>query len=252
MAAELQRLSDKEKEVLRLITRGHDAKTAAQTLNLSVHTINDRLRSVRSKLNVTSSREAARLLFETEEPAVLGDPNNLARKSLAGAQEAISSEPPSSAATPRSHALWIGGITVMLMLALAASLLTPTTATQRQVGDPATPLEAVQLAEFERVARAWLTLVDQGNWEASFGAAGESFQEPNTVKTWREASQLARVPLGEVIERRNAKAEFVNAPPHGFVVMEFSTDFSEREGVVEKVTLEKEADGWKVVAYVIE
>ena len=59
-------LTDKEKETLRLMLRGHDAKSMASKLSLSVHTINERLRAARRKLDVTSSREAARVLFECE------------------------------------------------------------------------------------------------------------------------------------------------------------------------------------------
>lgn len=56
-------LTDKEKQTLRLILRGHDAKSTARHLGLSVHTVNERLREARRKLAVSSSREAARLLL---------------------------------------------------------------------------------------------------------------------------------------------------------------------------------------------
>ena len=59
-------LTEKEKQTLRLIVRGHDAKSTARSLGLSVHTINERLRDARRKMAVSSSREAARLLLETE------------------------------------------------------------------------------------------------------------------------------------------------------------------------------------------
>jgi len=59
-------LTDREKEVLRLLLLGHDAKSAASVLQLSVHTVNERLRDSRRKFGVTSSREAARILGELE------------------------------------------------------------------------------------------------------------------------------------------------------------------------------------------
>src|SRR4051812_49634677 len=59
-------LTEKEKQTLRLIVRGHDAKSVARSLGLSVHTINERLRDARRKMAVSSSREAARILFEAE------------------------------------------------------------------------------------------------------------------------------------------------------------------------------------------
>ena len=62
----LDALTEKEKATLRLIVRGHDAKSIARELGLSVHTINERLRDARRKMEVSSSRAAARLLFEAE------------------------------------------------------------------------------------------------------------------------------------------------------------------------------------------
>lgn len=63
----LQALSGREVEVLRLLLAGHDAKSVARLLSLSVHTVNDRLRNARRKLGVSSSREAARLLAQKEQ-----------------------------------------------------------------------------------------------------------------------------------------------------------------------------------------
>jgi DNA-binding CsgD family transcriptional regulator len=59
-------LTEKEKQTLRLIVRGHDAESIARNLDLSVHTINERLRDARRKMSVSSSREAARMLLDTE------------------------------------------------------------------------------------------------------------------------------------------------------------------------------------------
>ncbi len=59
-------LTEREKQTLRLIVRGHDAKSIARHLDLSVRTINERLRDARRKMAVSSSREAARMLFERE------------------------------------------------------------------------------------------------------------------------------------------------------------------------------------------
>jgi DNA-binding CsgD family transcriptional regulator len=68
-------LSNRERQVLALLARSHDAKSIARTLQLSVHTVNEQLRAARQKLGVTSSREAARLLLESENapPKILGD-----------------------------------------------------------------------------------------------------------------------------------------------------------------------------------
>src|SRR3546814_5899755 len=71
----IQALTEKEKETLRLLVDGHDAKSMARHLGLSVHTINERLRDARRKMSASSSREAARQLraLEREGPENLGD-----------------------------------------------------------------------------------------------------------------------------------------------------------------------------------
>lgn len=66
MTTGLDALTEKEKQTLRLILRGHDAKSAARELALSVHTVKERLRDALRKLGVTSSREAARRLLAEE------------------------------------------------------------------------------------------------------------------------------------------------------------------------------------------
>jgi DNA-binding CsgD family transcriptional regulator len=67
MTAQLEALTEREKETLRLLLQGHDAKSIARDLGLSVHTVNERLRASRRKLEVGSSREAARLLVQSEQ-----------------------------------------------------------------------------------------------------------------------------------------------------------------------------------------
>jgi TonB family protein len=62
----MQALSKREREVLLLLVRGHDGKSIAAALGLSVHAVNERLREARRKLGVSSSREAARRLLAEE------------------------------------------------------------------------------------------------------------------------------------------------------------------------------------------
>lgn len=66
MTAGPNRLTDREREALQLFAHGHDAKSAAATLGISVHAVNERLREARRKLGVSSSREAARISLESE------------------------------------------------------------------------------------------------------------------------------------------------------------------------------------------
>lgn len=55
-------LTEREVEILRLLTAGHTAKTIAVHLDTSETAINERLRAARRKTGVGSSRELARLL----------------------------------------------------------------------------------------------------------------------------------------------------------------------------------------------
>ncbi len=59
-------LNQNEKEALYLLLQGHDAKTAAREIGVTPNVINERLRSARQKLQVTSSKAAARMLAEHE------------------------------------------------------------------------------------------------------------------------------------------------------------------------------------------
>ena len=80
MRGDVEVLSDREREALRLLGRGHEAKSIASALGLSIHTVNERLRTARRKLGVSSSREAARLLLAQEIGAAA--PNKIGYKEI--------------------------------------------------------------------------------------------------------------------------------------------------------------------------
>jgi DNA-binding CsgD family transcriptional regulator len=63
---DVQTLTQRQKEILRLLLNGFDAKSAARELGISVHTVNEHLREARRHLGVSSSREAARILRQAE------------------------------------------------------------------------------------------------------------------------------------------------------------------------------------------
>lgn len=118
MGTMIDDLSEKERVTLRLIVRGHDAKTAARELGLSVHTINERLRSARGKLGVTSSKEAARLLLASEQ----SDPQSFVDKEMGDGVPAILDDPTAITQRSRKLALWTGGIIGMSVLFSALTL----------------------------------------------------------------------------------------------------------------------------------
>lgn len=242
----IEALTEKERLALRLMGEGHDAKSLARHLGLSVHTINERLRDARRKLGVSSSREAARLLREQEQP----DPQKLGDKLLGGApgDGAVAQEQPPAVARSTSKRAWLLGGTLMLITLVALSLST------LHPDDASGPGAATsQLAvEASEAAAKWLALVDAQDWQASFSATGLSFRTANTLKGWTDASQSARVPLGAVVKRVMTSHDYVPAPPAGYEQVRFRTDFRSRSGVTETVMLVREGGELKVVGYMIE
>ena len=74
---DVQNLTPRQKEILRLLLNGYDAKSAGRELGISVHTVNEHLREARRHLGVSSSREAARMLRQAEgTPLMLWDPTD--------------------------------------------------------------------------------------------------------------------------------------------------------------------------------
>lgn len=62
MTHSLDRLSDRERDLLTLLAQGHTAKTIARSRALSVNVVNEHLRSARRKTDAPSSRELARIV----------------------------------------------------------------------------------------------------------------------------------------------------------------------------------------------
>lgn len=65
-SAELDRLSERQRECLRLVHANLEAKEIAIALGLSPHTVNEHLRDARRLLGVARSMEAARMLAAHE------------------------------------------------------------------------------------------------------------------------------------------------------------------------------------------
>lgn len=105
-------LSDKEIEVLALIARGHDAKSAARELTLSPHTIYQRLRRAREKLGANNSREAARLFFDGERAGTRSDGSALEDAGIAlsrfSGEQDVAIPPPRLRSTPSYQASSFG------------------------------------------------------------------------------------------------------------------------------------------------
>jgi DNA-binding CsgD family transcriptional regulator len=178
-------LTEKEKQTLRLIVRGYDAKSLAHRLGISVHTVNERLRHARRKMEVSSSREAARMLLTREG----NGPDFLADKQMGEAESVIGMEQgrsPNDGLNARRRLAWtIGGILMSLILAtFALSSLTqvaePNAGSAQVAPVDSIPPGAAVDGDVVQSARQWLALVDEGRWDDSWNATGQAFQKLNT------------------------------------------------------------------------
>ncbi len=248
-------LTEKEKQTLRLIVRGHDAKSTARSLGLSVHTINERLRDARRKMAVSSSRAAARLLLEVEGGAVVAPTPDLLGDAEIG-EDATHPRIDQEAApidgvgrAYRQPRIIIG----VLVMTLALALLALTALPQVASAPPSPPItaDASTDAAVLDAARTWLALVDEGRWDDSYRMTGTAFRKLNTAQVWAATSEKVRVPLGAVISRTFASQEFLPAPPLGYEVVKFRTRFANKAEAVETVTLDREDGGWSVVGVTI-
>lgn len=242
-------LTDKEKETLRLIVRGHDAKSCAREQGLSVHTINERLRVSRRKLDVTSSREASRILLEHE----AGPDKNLGYEDLGDARSPshAASDNPSARwwMAGRRPALWITGGFIMSIL-LAALLLPASPISLVAADTPSRPENSY--ADAARSAEQWLELVDAGRWEESYAATGAQFRDLNTLEGWSAAARSVHEPLGAVVTRDLIANEFVPAPPNGYQLVKFRSAYANGGQQVETLSLSWEKGSWRVVGITVE
>ena len=111
MQAALARLTDNEKECLRRRLQQQTAKEMALDLGISPHAAEKRLKMARTKLGLSSSLEAARLLEASEED----QPTAPQASDLAPS--------PAPADKPASRATIIGMLAMSLVLTTAAALL---------------------------------------------------------------------------------------------------------------------------------
>lgn len=120
MSQQLDRLTDQERHLLRLLAQGHTAKTIANSEGLSINVVNERLRSARRKAGTTSSRQLARLVTssEHEKPQKTWD-------KFIGVEPVPDAlhEVPAQGLAPVVRRLWAtGGLTMIAAILTAATL----------------------------------------------------------------------------------------------------------------------------------
>ena len=142
---------------------------------------------------------------------------------------------------------------ISLAIALLALSSSPQPAPDRAASSPAaTAASPATQSAATQAARQWLELVDAGKWQESWATTAKSFQTMNTVETWQSVSETARVPLGRVLSRSIVSEESIPAPPSGLQLVRFRTDFANKPGATETLSLDREGGSWRVVGYFIE
>ena len=249
MTTGLPALTTKEKEALRLLGQGHDAKSIARHLGLSVHTIHERLRDARRKLGTSSSREAARLLRdrEAEGPENHGDTDLGASPSVGLVQPDLH-QPKGRA--PRPLFSWQTGAFTMSTILAVFALATLSAPTATPAADP----QAAAAAESAPVtaARQFLALVDANDWDGSWNAVGQAMKVLNTRAVWTDVSNKVRAQFGAPISRALISAEFAPAPPAGYWVVKFRARYANKADATEILSLADEGGYWRVVGITIE
>jgi hypothetical protein len=105
-------------------------------------------------------------------------------------------------------------------------------------------------------AKAWLALVDSGDYEKSWNTAAEYFQNAVAQQQWQQSLTAARKPLGKVVSRQLKAKQYTtslpDAPDGQYVVIQYETSFENKKSAVETITPMVNADGnWRVAGYYI-
>jgi len=101
----------------------------------------------------------------------------------------------------------------------------------------------------------WLILLDKEKYDDSWKEAAAMFKDEVTQQQWIDSLKQFRQPLGGMVARSVARIDFTRtlrgAPEADYSIIHFKTDFSNKTGVTERLTLVKEESGWKASAYAI-
>jgi Protein of unknown function (DUF4019) len=136
---------------------------------------------------------------------------------------------------------------LLLSLALVALFLPQTLLSQAQQK----PEELAQKA-----AEPWLVLTDSGRYAESWDQASAAFKVAITREKWVDALNSVRTPLGKVVSRKLAAADYKNSPPNApageYVVLRYDTSFENRKESTEIVSFTLDKDGkWRAAGYFI-
>ena len=108
----------------------------------------------------------------------------------------------------------------------------------------------------QAAARDWLVLVDRGDAQASWNAAGKKFRAALSLPKWADALRKERGPRGAMRSRTALKTGFQKTIPGvsdgDYALVSYATSFANNAQGHESLTLEREVDGkWRVIGYFV-
>lgn len=100
----------------------------------------------------------------------------------------------------------------------------------------------------------WLVLVDRGDAQASWSAAGKKFRNALPLPKWTDALRKERTPKGAMKSRAALKTSFRTTIPGvsdgDYALVSYTTSFANDAQGHESLTLEREVDDkWRVIGY---
>ena len=105
----------------------------------------------------------------------------------------------------------------------------------------------------DQEAGKWLALVDGRQYQASWEQAAALFRQQVSAAQWRQAMTSVRRPLGSMISRKLIAATYTNslpgAPDGEYVVLQYQTEFENKQQAIETVTPMLDDGRWRVSGY---
>lgn len=116
--------------------------------------------------------------------------------------------------------------------------------------------EDQRVSDAKAAAASWLVLLDAGQYPATWTQSASPFRAAVSQENWLSAANQVRTPLGPVITRTLASAQFSRTlpgvPDGEYVVIQYNTTFQNKASAVETITPMRDKNGsWKVSGYFI-
>ena len=103
-------------------------------------------------------------------------------------------------------------------------------------------------------AKAWLMLVDAGEYRQSWLTANKTLKEQSANEEWENYLKAIHEPFGKVISRKVTRSRTVSQiqgmPDGEYFQVQFEVKFANQTGM-ERMTVAKESGRWKVAGYMM-